>query len=178
MNGEQSVVAPFARVTKPDEVVRFAQVLCSAFSNDALNRYLFLGRESRPDHPKLADDADEKLEYWLPGTRKRFEKGSVLVQSSNWAAVALWIPPGIEKPAFPNTTEPDGVDEYATSVDRLKKKYLGDRLHWSLNLIGRAPDRPDKGKYLTTTCMAYKPKPNPQFLPFTVLTMRFPKCGF
>ena len=90
MSGGQSVVAPFARVTKPDEVVRFAQVLCSAFSNDPLNRYLFLGRESRPDHPKLADDAEEKLEYWLPGTRKRFEKGSVLVQSSNWAAVALW----------------------------------------------------------------------------------------
>jgi hypothetical protein len=94
MNGEQSVIAPsgFARVTKQDEVVRFAQVLCSAFSNDPLNRYLFLGRESRPDHPKLLADvhAERRLEYWLPGILKRFERGEVLVQSSNWAAVALW----------------------------------------------------------------------------------------
>jgi hypothetical protein len=94
MNGEQSVVAPFgfARVTKQDEVVRFAQVLCSAFSNDPLNRYLFLGRESRPDHPKLLADVhtEERLEYWLPGILKRFKNGEVLAQSSNWAAVALW----------------------------------------------------------------------------------------
>ncbi|KAK5228328.1 hypothetical protein LTR47_000346 [Exophiala xenobiotica] len=158
MNGEQSVVAPFgfARVTKQDEVVRFAQVLCSAFSNDPLNRYLFLGRESRPDHPKLLADAHDgdRLEYWLPGILKRFKNGEVLVQSSNWAAVALWIlPTGIEKPApaAPQTTTTtstasEGVDEYTTTVDHLKEKYLGeDRLHWTLHLIGRAPDRPDKG---------------------------------
>lgn len=54
------------------------------------------------------------------------------------------IPPGIEKPE-PPTTATEGVFEYTTKVKQFKKKHLGDRLHWNLNLIGRMPDRSDKG---------------------------------
>ncbi|KIW11612.1 hypothetical protein PV08_10914 [Exophiala spinifera] len=138
-----AVAGPALRVTKPEELVPFAQVLTRAFANDKLNRYLFLGRESRPDHPRLSQH-EERLQYWLSGVQKRFERESVLLQSSDFAAVALWIPPGVEKPE-PPTTATEGVFEYTTKVKQAKKKHLGDRLHWNLNLIGRMPDRSDRG---------------------------------
>lgn len=77
------------RVTKQEELVNFAQVLARAFANDKLGRYLYLGRESRPDHPKLSQHED-RVRYWLSAVQSRFEKESLLLQSLNWAAVALW----------------------------------------------------------------------------------------
>ncbi|KAK4943429.1 hypothetical protein LTR10_016920 [Elasticomyces elasticus] len=137
------VAAPFARITKVEELENFARVIAGAFSNDALNRFIFLGRESRPDHPKL-DDSEGRVQYWLPIVKSRFETGAILIQSSDWAAVALWLPPGIEKPK-PAANAPEGSVEYRKKVDELRKKHLGDKPHWNLNLIGRAPDRLDRG---------------------------------
>ncbi|KAI1609316.1 hypothetical protein EDD37DRAFT_612873 [Exophiala viscosa] len=137
------VTVPYARVTKVEELKNFAQVIAAAFSNDALNRFIFLGRESRPDHPKLKE-WEKRVQYWLPVVQSRFETGAILIQTCDWAAVALWLPPGIEKPK-PAANAPEGSVEYRRKVDELRKKHLGDRPHWNLNLIGRAPDRQDKG---------------------------------
>ncbi len=76
-------------ISREEDVRQFAQVVGAAFSNDYLNRYLFLGRESRPDHPKLSD-ADLRAEYWLPPITNRLKSGGILVQTYDWAAVALW----------------------------------------------------------------------------------------
>lgn len=84
-----AITGPFVRVTRQEELVNFAQVLAGAFSNDRLSRYLYLGRESRPDHPKNSQH-DERVRYWLPAVQSRFEKDSLLLQSFDWAAVALW----------------------------------------------------------------------------------------
>ena len=83
------VTVPYARVTKAEELKNFAQVIAGAFSNDALNRFIFLGRESRPDHPKL-NDWEKRVQYWLPVVQSRFETGAILIQTSDWAAAALW----------------------------------------------------------------------------------------
>ncbi len=85
-----TAIVPFVRVSQQAEVPRFAGVIAAAFANDALNRYLFLGRESRPDHPKL-DDVDLRVQqHWLPTIQSRFDKGAVLIHTLDWAAVALW----------------------------------------------------------------------------------------
>lgn len=71
------------------DVLKFAQVIAAAFSNDALNRYIYLGRESRPDHPKLAQP-ELRVQYWLPLIRSRLEAGGILLQIYDYSAVALW----------------------------------------------------------------------------------------
>ncbi|KIW72039.1 hypothetical protein PV04_00263 [Phialophora macrospora] len=139
LNSEQTLTA----ISREEDVARFAQVIVAAFSNDALNRYLFLGRESRPDHPKLSQP-DLRVEFWLPLITTRHKGGGILVQTYDYAAVALWLPPGTKKPV-PSGPVSEGAAEYREKFDAMKQKYLGDRPHWYLNLIGRSPSRREKG---------------------------------
>lgn len=76
-------------VRREEDLRKFAEVIAAAFSQDALNRYLFLGRESRPDHPKLLQ-FDARVEHWLTLITARFHGGAILAQTHDWAAVALW----------------------------------------------------------------------------------------
>ena len=47
---------------------------------------------------------------------------------------------------MPNTdTVPEGAVELRAKFDAMKRKYLGDRRYWYLNLIGKAPERKEKG---------------------------------
>ncbi|OCT54501.1 hypothetical protein CLCR_00919 [Cladophialophora carrionii] len=139
LNNEQTLTT----ITRDEDVPRFAQVICAAFSNDALNRYLFLGRESRPDHPKLTQH-DLRVEFWIPLITDRYRNGGILVQTYDFAAVALWLPPGTKKPV-PSGAVSEGAAEYREKFDALKKKYMGDRPYWYLNLIGRSPSGQEKG---------------------------------
>ena len=76
-------------VTNPDHIVQFAQVIAEAFYNDPLNRWLRLGDESKPDNPKL-QNPQLAFDHWLSVVRGRADNGGVLVQTYDWAAVALW----------------------------------------------------------------------------------------
>ncbi|KIW96690.1 uncharacterized protein Z519_02081 [Cladophialophora bantiana CBS 173.52] len=131
-------------ISAGEDLHKFAHVIAAAFSNDALNRYLFLGRESQPDHPKL-EHFDHRVQYWLTHIKSRFEGGGILIQTYDWAGVALWLPPGVEKPVNSAGPISEGAAEYRQKFDALKKKYLGDRTYWYLNLIARAPTRLEKG---------------------------------
>ncbi|KIX95940.1 uncharacterized protein Z520_08195 [Fonsecaea multimorphosa CBS 102226] len=132
-----------ATVNEEEDLLKFAHVIAAAFSNDALNRYLFLGRESHPDHPKLAH-FDNRVQYWLPHIRSRFENGGILIQTFDYAGVALWLPPGVEKPVTSSAATSEGAAEYRRKFDALKKKYMGERTYWYLNLIARSPARLEK----------------------------------
>ncbi|EXJ63615.1 uncharacterized protein A1O5_11376 [Cladophialophora psammophila CBS 110553] len=136
-------------ISGEEDLHKFAHVIAAAFSNDALNRYLFLGRESQPDHPKL-EHFDHRVQYWLPHIKTRFEGGGILIQTYDWAGVALWLPPGVEKPVNNASPISEGAAEYRQKFDALKKKYLGDRTYWYLNLIARAPTRLEKGMVRST----------------------------
>ncbi|KAL2414150.1 hypothetical protein ABEF95_004986 [Exophiala dermatitidis] len=130
------------QVKDEQEITRFAEVIAAAFANDALNRYIYLGRESRPDHPKF-NNFQERVQYWVSLIRRRFEAGGILLHTYDWAAVALWLRPGVKKPR-PSGTISEGAAEYTEKFEAMKKKYLGDQPYWYLNLIGRAPGRSEK----------------------------------
>ncbi|KAF2638800.1 hypothetical protein P280DRAFT_470841 [Massarina eburnea CBS 473.64] len=135
---------PLEAITNPEDIPHFASVVASAFSNDVVNRYLYLGRDSRPDHPKLQPDLRAK--YWERVITPRFQDRALLIQSHDWAAVALWLPPGVEKPPPNPAIVSEGGLEYRDFFDALRKEKLGSRLHWHLNLIARNPVRDDGGK--------------------------------
>lgn len=61
-------------------------VMYGAFQDDPLTLYVLLDKESRPDHPKLAQGPD--MMQFLMETM--FDAGAVMLQSCDWAAVAIW----------------------------------------------------------------------------------------
>lgn len=142
------IAEPLRKVSDPNEIPRFAQIVAAGFSQDALNRYLYLGRESNPDHPKL-QQFELRVKYWEAIIQPRFDGGAVLVQSHDWAAIGLWFPPGVEKKPHPLVSQSEGVSEYLTYFKALREEKLGGRLHWHLNIIARDPKRTDKGAVTT-----------------------------
>lgn len=68
------------------ELAKFAHLICTAFFDDALNRYILMGSESRPDHPRLA----ESDRMWLATMKSRFDGGGILLHACDWAAAAVW----------------------------------------------------------------------------------------
>ncbi|KAJ4349333.1 uncharacterized protein N0V89_007947 [Didymosphaeria variabile] len=134
MSSNLEIAKPLRKITDPSEIPRFAAIVAAAFSQDALNRYLFMGRESNPEHPKI-QTLDDRKKYWEAIIQPRFEGGAILVE----------FPPGVEKKPHPAATVSEGVAEYLTFYKALKEEKLGSRPHWHLNIIGRDPERSDKG---------------------------------
>lgn len=88
MSTELEITKPLRKITDANEIPKFATVIAAAFSQDALNRYLFMGRESNPEHPKIRT-LESRKKHWEAFIRPRFEGGAVLVESYDWAVVAL-----------------------------------------------------------------------------------------
>ena len=55
------------------------------------------------------------------------------------------FPPGIKIPPPDRNTAAEVMVEYHDKFSAIKKKYLGDRQYWYLNLLGRHPDRNEPG---------------------------------
>ncbi|KAL1610719.1 hypothetical protein SLS60_002389 [Paraconiothyrium brasiliense] len=144
MSSDLQIVKPLRKITDPSEIPRLAAIVAAGFSQDALNRYLFMGRESNPEHPKI-QTLDDRKKYWEAIIQPRFEGGAILVESHDWAVVGLWFPPGVEKKPNPASTISEGVAEYLTFYKALRQEKLGGRPHWHLNIIARDPERTDKG---------------------------------
>lgn len=89
MSPDLQIAKPLRKITDPGEIPRVAAIVAAAFSEDALNRYLFMGRASNPDHPKI-QSLEFRTAYWETIIQPRFESGAILVESLDWAAVAIW----------------------------------------------------------------------------------------
>jgi hypothetical protein len=89
MSNNLEITKPLRKITDASDLSQFASIIAAAFSQDALNRYLFLGRESNPEHPKI-QSLEFRTKYWEAIVQPRFENGAILVESHDWAAIALW----------------------------------------------------------------------------------------
>ena len=89
MSSELQIAKPLRKITDASEIPRFASLIAKGFSQDALNRYLYLGRESNPKHPNL-QKPEIRVKYWETVVQSRFESGAILVESHDWAAIAIW----------------------------------------------------------------------------------------
>ncbi|KKA22167.1 hypothetical protein T310_3804 [Rasamsonia emersonii CBS 393.64] len=73
--------------------------------------------------------------------------GAELVEAGNWAAVAVWFPPDV------NYIPPD-IDrswqerEFWEAFTPVRQQHLRGRKHWYLNLLGRHPERSERGQLL------------------------------
>ncbi|KUL82165.1 hypothetical protein ZTR_09555 [Talaromyces verruculosus] len=79
----------------------------------------------------------------LEWTTYKQSRGGEMIEADNFAAAAIWFPPGVELPA--SADDDEGVVEYRAMAGKAKKEFLGDRKYWYLNMIARHPERKDPG---------------------------------
>lgn len=68
------------------DLEKLGEVLYHAFHDDPLTLYVFLGSESRPGHPKLAE-GPSIMRYIAEAT---FKAGALILQAEDWTSVAIW----------------------------------------------------------------------------------------
>ena len=71
------------------DLQQYSEITARAFFNDALHLYLYLGKDSRPDHPDL-EDFNKRVDFWFPMVKRNFDNGAVMVESSGWVGLAMW----------------------------------------------------------------------------------------
>ena len=154
-----------------DYADRLTNVIAAAFAGDALNRAVVLYSSSLPNDAEITHE--RLVEHFLSGVKSKAASGGILAEAGNWAAAALWFvvhpglqllnssrlslhcenfadlvrrfPPGVERP-LPNLSPGSPLNEYFEKFAQAKKRHLGDREYWYLNLIGRHPNRTEPGK--------------------------------
>ncbi|KAJ9252951.1 hypothetical protein DTO207G8_4471 [Paecilomyces variotii] len=118
-----------------------AEVIAAAFSSSPFTGYLLRNADST--WPSNQIPSEIILPHFQESTPKKLKYGAELVEAGNWAAVAVWFPPGRSIPIEDN---PDPrVKEYRDTFAQIKKQHLRGREYWYLNLIGRHPNRTDAG---------------------------------
>lgn len=71
----------------------------------------------------------------------------VMIVRFSWRMLMVKrVPPGMKRPLPDLSTVSALAREYWEKFGVLKKKHMGDREYWYLNLIGRDPKRNDKGE--------------------------------
>ncbi|KAF8853230.1 hypothetical protein BDZ45DRAFT_629291 [Acephala macrosclerotiorum] len=138
-----SQTLPSITVGTEEYADRVADVIAEAFADDALNRAAVLSSDSLPKDAKIPKA--RRVKHFLPSIRTRVALGAHLVEAGDWAAVALWVPPHVKIPPPDLSTLPAPLVEYKQKYAEVKKRYLGDRSHWYLNLLGRHPERKEAG---------------------------------
>lgn len=69
------------------------------------------------------------------------DAGGIILQFQDFAAVAIWFPPGVEAPAGESKGTPSYIDYYSksTAIKKKNREKLGKE-YWYLNTIARDPD--------------------------------------
>ncbi|KAJ9210139.1 hypothetical protein DTO166G4_8228 [Paecilomyces variotii] len=132
---------PAISIVGEEHANQAAEVIAAAFSNSPFTGYLLRNADST--WPSNQIPSEIILPHFQESTPKKLKYGAELVEAGNWAAVAVWFPPGRSIPIEDN---PDPrVKEYRDTFAQIKKQHLRGREYWYLNLIGRHPNRTDAG---------------------------------
>ncbi|KAF5014254.1 hypothetical protein F66182_14827, partial [Fusarium sp. NRRL 66182] len=129
------------RVNITSDIHTISNLFALAFRESAPTVYVLRARDSTwPVSSIPLDLLGPKMIEW---TTYKQSRGGELVEADNFAAAAIWFPPGADLPASANDDE--RLVEYRAMAGKAKKEYLGDRKYWYLNMIARHPERKDPG---------------------------------
>ncbi|KAI9928466.1 hypothetical protein ASPWEDRAFT_170538 [Aspergillus wentii DTO 134E9] len=132
--------APTVTRRGPEHGKEAAQVLSGAFSKSAFTSWLMRTPQSTWTDEIPADVLDNWFNKSVP---ERVGHGAELVEAGNWAAVAIWFPPGVNMPS--NGPISPQLKEFREIFGAEKKRHLQGEKYWYLNIIGRHPERTEKG---------------------------------
>ncbi|KAL4911177.1 hypothetical protein BDW74DRAFT_172641 [Aspergillus multicolor] len=124
-----------------------ADIIARSFRSSVVSSFLFRTPEStwppnNVPYELVRGHFDEVV-------RKKVELGATLVEAGGFAAVAIWFPPDKQKHAKDDSESLATLSAreraFGEKLDEVKKRHLQGRKHWYLNLIGRDPERKEKG---------------------------------
>ncbi|KAL4947110.1 hypothetical protein BDW69DRAFT_190496 [Aspergillus filifer] len=132
---------PAITVEGPEYAKRVAEVISAAFSTSSFTAYLL--RKPGLTWPTDNIPADVVGPHFRKNVTTRVGLGVELVEAGDFAAVAVWFPPGV-------SISTDGIADakildYLDSLVSIRKEHLQGRKHWYLNLIWRHPQRTEPG---------------------------------
>ena len=96
-------------------------------------------------------------EHFAPSCYGLTRDGAIIAEAGNWAAAALWEPPGFEYKNPPKNADgsragPTGptITEFWEEAVKVRRKFLGDDVvdkveYWHLSRIARAKGRKEEG---------------------------------
>ncbi|QKX55455.1 uncharacterized protein TRUGW13939_02548 [Talaromyces rugulosus] len=129
------------RIKVTTDIVAISDVLTRAFSNAPVTSYVVREKNSQWTAPNIPlDILKPKMLEW---TTYKSRIGGELAEAGNYAAVAIWFPPGVNLPPSPDDDE--RVVEYRRVSGEIKKQFLKGRQYWYLNMIARHPERTEPG---------------------------------
>ncbi|OKL60156.1 hypothetical protein UA08_04904 [Talaromyces atroroseus] len=129
------------QVSSTADIRTISNVFALAFSKSALTAYVIRSPDSTwPVSSIPLDILGPKMIDW---TTYKQQRGAELIEADNFAAAAIWFPPGVDLPASPD--DDPRVIEYREISGKVKKQFLNGRKYWYLNMIGRHPDRKEPG---------------------------------
>ncbi|KAH8700106.1 hypothetical protein BGW36DRAFT_293006 [Talaromyces proteolyticus] len=129
------------RINVTTNIVAVADVLTRSFSDSPVTAYVLHNKDSTWHAPIIPlDILQPKMVEW---TTYKAKIGGELVEAGDYAAAAIWFPPGVDLPA--SSDDDERLVEYRKTSGKLKKEFLKGRQYWYLNMIGRHPERSDPG---------------------------------
>lgn len=129
-------------MVEKQDLIKVSDVLEAAFYPNPLHRVMLKEQLKVP----LEDHLDFEL------TRGTFkdrvvemkDAGADVIQSDDFAVVAVWVKPKLQLPPPPTVT--DTIKEFKTKIQALKATHgYTDRVDWHLNLIARDENKKTKG---------------------------------
>ncbi|RDW93641.1 uncharacterized protein DSM5745_00963 [Aspergillus mulundensis] len=130
-----------------DKTPTVADIIARSFTTSVVSSFLFRTPESTwpPDnvpYELIRCHFDEVVS-------KKAQLGATIVEAGGFAAVAIWFPPDRQEHAKDDkeSSAHQSMREqaFAQKLDKVKARCLQGRKHWYLNLIGRDPERKEKG---------------------------------
>jgi len=130
------------KVSITNDIRTISNVFTLGFRNVAFTAYVLRSRDSTWSvSGGIPEDLlGSKVIEW---TAYKQQLGAELVEAENFAAAAIWFPPGVDLPASP--TDDPRIVEYREISGKVKKEFLKGRKYWYLNMIARHPERKEPG---------------------------------
>ncbi|QGA17463.1 hypothetical protein EYB26_005134 [Talaromyces marneffei] len=129
------------RVNITSDIRTISNLFTLAFRESPPTVYVLRSRDSTwPVSSIPLDLLGPRMINW---TTYKQSRGGELVEADNFAAAAIWFPPGAELPASLNDDE--RLVAYREMSAKAKKDYLNGRKYWYLNMIARHPERKAPG---------------------------------
>ncbi|KAL9620734.1 MAG: hypothetical protein Q9160_004747 [Pyrenula sp. 1 TL-2023] len=143
-----------------DEYIeKLIAIVAYGFSASAITLRAIVETDAAQSKPTTRSSISRRRleEHFAPSCYALTRDGAIIAEAGNFAAAALWEPPGFVLKNPP--TNPDGsragpvgrtIDEFRAIASNIKRKCLGDEAmdearYWHLSRIARAEDRNEKG---------------------------------
>lgn len=138
-----SSLPPITIHTEPEAEARFNALTARVFLNEPLT-VIFLLEADRPKDGKIS--LEHVLNRYAIRTTRKLADGGVIIEAGDWAAAAIWDPPGAvvmgpqlrdderqRRPVFAG---------FQDSITAAKAKYMGEgQKYWHLSMMVRDPTR-------------------------------------